>query len=296
MLMNLGGTGAAAVATRGGPITVQADVYSFGVIVHECLTRRSPHHGEGDPAAVLEGVRRGERALAAPPGCGVAAAALLSDCLQHDPARRPPFAELDRRLAALEAAQLASSALEGPAALHAHRGRAMPAGWAAALSAQVGDSQMQRILDSSGLLTQGAAEALLRGEKVPPERKEMVTMHFSDVVGFTAISAGMPAEKVRAGRETGLGGAARIDSSHVRRKGWRGRKQREGVREGAMRLGRRGEMFMRCGVAGRICGAGERHAGAAVRPARCARREHGCHQGRPSPTVLGSLPLAGDYQ
>ena len=37
----------------------------------------------------------------------------------------------------------------------------------------------------------------MRGEKVPPERKEMVTMHFSDVVGFTAISAGLPAEKVR---------------------------------------------------------------------------------------------------
>jgi class 3 adenylate cyclase len=37
----------------------------------------------------------------------------------------------------------------------------------------------------------------MRGEKVPPEPREMVTMYVSDVVGFTDISAALPHEKVR---------------------------------------------------------------------------------------------------
>jgi class 3 adenylate cyclase len=36
----------------------------------------------------------------------------------------------------------------------------------------------------------------MRGERVPPERKEAVTMYFSDVVGFTNLSAALPPEKV----------------------------------------------------------------------------------------------------
>ena len=37
---------------------------------------------------------------------------------------------------------------------------------------------------------------LLLSFQVPPERKEMITMFFSDVVGFTDISSSMSAEKV----------------------------------------------------------------------------------------------------
>jgi hypothetical protein len=186
------GTGGGAA----GPCTAHADVYSFGVIMHECLTRRSPHEGEASPPAVLEAVRRGERTLAAPPGCGVAAAALLSDCMQHDPARRPPFAELDRRLAALDAAQLATPALAGSAGSYTHRSKVLAARRAMSRAAGATMHQSCGSLVAE-LLSEGAAEALLRGEKVPPERRDMITMMFADVVGFTAMSAGMPAEKVR---------------------------------------------------------------------------------------------------
>ena len=44
------------------------------------------------------------------------------------------------------------------------------------------------------------AEALQRGERPAPERKDMVTVFFSDVVGFTALSAAMEAQQVGRGR------------------------------------------------------------------------------------------------
>jgi class 3 adenylate cyclase len=40
------------------------------------------------------------------------------------------------------------------------------------------------------------AEALMRGERVPPEKLAMISMFFSDIVGFTDLSSRLPAEKV----------------------------------------------------------------------------------------------------
>jgi class 3 adenylate cyclase len=40
------------------------------------------------------------------------------------------------------------------------------------------------------------AEALVSGRKVEPEYRDSVTIFFSDVVGFTTISASLPPEKV----------------------------------------------------------------------------------------------------
>ena len=40
------------------------------------------------------------------------------------------------------------------------------------------------------------AEALMRGERPPAEHKEMITMFFSDIVGFTTLSSYSTPEKV----------------------------------------------------------------------------------------------------
>ena len=40
------------------------------------------------------------------------------------------------------------------------------------------------------------ADALMRGVRVPPQHLDMVTMFFSDVVGFTDLSASTAPEKV----------------------------------------------------------------------------------------------------
>jgi class 3 adenylate cyclase len=97
---------------------------------------------------------------------------MLADCLRADPAQRPPFAELDRRLRTLDAAQFTSAAFDCD-----ERGGA---GGALAM----------------GRFPKHVAEALAAGRRVPPEAKAMVSVFFSDVAGFTTMSSSMPADKV----------------------------------------------------------------------------------------------------
>ena len=47
-----------------------------------------------------------------------------------------------------------------------------------------------------GMFPKHVVDALVRGETVPPEPKEDVTMFFSDIVGFTSLSGSLSAEKV----------------------------------------------------------------------------------------------------
>jgi guanylate cyclase, other len=58
----------------------------------------------------------------------------------------------------------------------------------------IADKEAGRIMRD--MFPQHVAEALMRGERLPPEPKEAVTMYFSDVVGFTSMSAELPAEAV----------------------------------------------------------------------------------------------------
>ncbi len=86
-----------------------SDVYSFGVIVYECLSRREPFEGY-EPEDVVAGVASGSLRLPIPPGCSAEIAVLLSECLSFESIRRPPFAEIERRLAALDQSQVTSDA------------------------------------------------------------------------------------------------------------------------------------------------------------------------------------------
>jgi class 3 adenylate cyclase len=159
---------------RAGGMSAAADAWSFGVLVYEVLTRRCPYEGEDLPAA-LAAVARGAHRPPTPPGCSPPVAAIMADCLLLDPRQRPPFAELDRRLTTLDASQMTSPAFAPE-----------PGGGGDRAS---GSLMLER-------LPRHVAEALRAGEKVPPEAKPMVSVMFSDVAGFTALSAAMPAEKV----------------------------------------------------------------------------------------------------
>ena len=86
-----------------------SDVYSFGVIIFECLSRKEPFEGR-DPLEIAKGVLSGELSLQTPTGCGLEMSTLLAECLKWEPAHRPPFAEIQRRLESLDPSQVTSGA------------------------------------------------------------------------------------------------------------------------------------------------------------------------------------------
>ena len=114
----------------------------------QVLTRRVPYDGENLPLALAR-VARGEHRPATPQGCSWELMAILDDCLRADPALRPSFAELDRRLASLD-----PDGIKSPA-------------FAARNPSGSGSLMMDRF-------PRHVAEALMAGEKVPPEAKPMV--------------------------------------------------------------------------------------------------------------------------
>jgi serine/threonine protein kinase len=52
----------------GGPNSLEADVYSFGITLYEVMARAEPYEGE-EVGPVLRGVRSGERRPPVPDGC-----------------------------------------------------------------------------------------------------------------------------------------------------------------------------------------------------------------------------------
>ena len=191
---------AAPECTRGGPAgrTPMADVYAFGVLMFECLTRRPPGK-DGDDASSGDSAPEDPAGLRvkAPGECSVEAAALLNNCVAWDPALRPTFGEVDRRLGAMDPALLQTSAMElseGPDKGSQKRAWRLASPMTGSTSSMVSRRASSRAM--LGMLPKHVAEALLRGEKVPPEPKEMVTMYFSDIVGYTGLCAAMPAGKV----------------------------------------------------------------------------------------------------
>ncbi len=192
-------------------LTTAADVYSFGVVCYECLARLDPFDGM-EVVEALDGVRSGKLRLEAPKGCDLVIAGTMEECLRTDPVRRPPFAELDRRFAAIDptniipgvedgdtdsrltwirsmqrAPKLEFDAVgqgDGSAALQAiiHSDSRPGSASAAFLASSLSFGQSRVVRTESilkDLFPEHVATALIRGEKIPPERKEMVTMYFS---------------------------------------------------------------------------------------------------------------------
>ena len=164
---------AAPECLSGDPVTKEADVYSFGVIIYEVLSRSEPYKGE-EWSGIVKEICSGRKRLPIPDGCSSEVAVLMNECLRHISSQRPLFSELNRRLDAMDESLMSS----------------------VALSPSQESLGTQSIQIMRALFPPGVADALMRGEKIPPERKEMITMYFSDIVGFTTISSTIPPEKV----------------------------------------------------------------------------------------------------
>ncbi|XP_034021190.1 atrial natriuretic peptide receptor 1-like [Thalassophryne amazonica] len=174
--------------------TQKGDVYSFGIILQEVALRRGAFYLDGDPLSpkeIADRVVLGEWPCLRPaidlqihsPELGQ----LMQRCWAEEPTERPEFSHirlllrkqnkesrtniLDNLLSRMEqyANNLEELVEERTQAYHEEKRKA--------------EALLYQILPHS------VAEQLKRGETVEAEAFDSVTIYFSDIVGFTAISA-----------------------------------------------------------------------------------------------------------
>lgn len=133
---------------------------SFGVILYEIYSRKDPYEGE-HAREVLRAVadKFVQKRPPVPDHMPAEIKVLMLDCLKEDPELRPSFEEIDLRLRRMDTESSPSTA---------------------APKSQVS------LFD---IFPRHVAEALRDGRQVEAEHKDMVTIFFSDIVGFTDISA-----------------------------------------------------------------------------------------------------------
>ncbi|CAB9496911.1 Ephrin type-B receptor 3 (Fragment) [Seminavis robusta] len=148
--------------------TVSSDVFSFGIMLYEVFSRKDPYEGE-DAQEVLKKVAdpKVHKRPPVPKECPPQLAALKCDCLCEDPEERPSFEELDKRLKRIDVETTAP-----------------------------GDKKDRTTVSLFDIFPKHIAEALRDGKQVEAEHKDVVTIFFSDIVGFTQLSSTMDPRKV----------------------------------------------------------------------------------------------------
>ena len=153
---------------RGARNTVASDVYAFGVVLYEMVTKRNPYEGE-DFDEVIQAVAKDKKRPELPRGVPSELATIMNECWHWDPRRRPTFLELERRMSHFDSLHMAERNLKR------NHGNNM-------------------VLDQ--VFPAHVAKALASGKKLEPEHYDKVTIFFSDIVGFTDISRTVAPEKV----------------------------------------------------------------------------------------------------
>ena len=160
--------------------TTQSDVYSFGVILHEVTSRSDPYEGE-DYREVIRDIMNPKINKRPPiPSTGPPQLhSLMTDCLVHKPESRPSFAEIDERLRRLDDEFETGD------------------GFVPMNSLQQKKDFTNRTNDLLfDVFPKHIAEALRDGRKVEPTVHDIVTLFFSDIIGFTTISSSLPPMKI----------------------------------------------------------------------------------------------------
>ena len=152
-----------------------SDVFAFGIVLFEVYSRQEPYFGE-DPDKVLIEVQHTHKRPFVPATMPKTVVQLMEDCWHKSAESRPPFDEIERRLRALTPSSCEPMMVSTKSTKIAS-----------------GDMVTSMLYD---VFPRHIADALKAGQKVEPERREVVTIFFSDIVGFTTISSELDPEKV----------------------------------------------------------------------------------------------------
>ncbi|CAH2054244.1 unnamed protein product, partial [Iphiclides podalirius] len=175
--------------------TQKGDVYSFGIIMHEIVNRQGAFWlGPGidvAPKEIIETViASGIRPNTAHHRSCEAdeATELMSRCWAEEPTERPDFGHLKGAIRRLNKSQESSNILDNLLSRMEQ--------YANNLEALVSERTQDYLEEKKKceellyqLLPKSVASQLINGQSVVAETFESVTIYFSDIVGFTALSA-----------------------------------------------------------------------------------------------------------
>ncbi|KAJ0037017.1 hypothetical protein NL108_014351, partial [Boleophthalmus pectinirostris] len=174
--------------------TQKGDVYSFGIILQEIALRNGPFYVEGmdlSPKEIVQKVRNGQKPYFRPSTdtrCHSEELTILMEgCWAEDPQERPDFGHIKIYMAKLNK--------EGSTSILNNLLSRMEQ-YANNLENLV-EERTQAYLEEKRkaenllyqILPHSVAEQLKRGEMVQAEAFDSVTIYFSDIVGFTSLSA-----------------------------------------------------------------------------------------------------------
>nr|BAA35198.1 membrane guanylyl cyclase OlGC1 [Oryzias latipes] len=174
--------------------TQKGDVYSFGIILQEIALRNGPFYVESmdlSPKEIVQKVRNGQRPYFRPTTDSrfhsEELTILMEGCWAEDPAERPDFGHIKIYMAKLNK--------EGSTSILNNLLSRMEQ-YANNLENLV-EERTQAYLEEKRkaenllyqILPHSVAEQLKRGETVQAEAFDSVTIYFSDIVGFTSMSA-----------------------------------------------------------------------------------------------------------
>uniref|UniRef100_A0A8B9EH97 Guanylate cyclase n=1 Tax=Anser cygnoides TaxID=8845 RepID=A0A8B9EH97_ANSCY len=172
----------------------KADVYSFGIIVQEIALRNGPFYIEGmdlSPKEIVQKVRNSQKPFFRPSiDIGVHSeelAVLMERCWAQEPAERPDFGQIKifiRRFNKEGSTSILDNLLSRMEQYANNLEKLVEERTQAYLEEKrKAENLLYQILPHS------VAEQLKRGETVRAEAFDSVTIYFSDIVGFTALSA-----------------------------------------------------------------------------------------------------------
>ncbi|XP_035740705.1 atrial natriuretic peptide receptor 1-like isoform X2 [Vespa mandarinia] len=176
--------------------TQKGDVYSFGIIVHEIVVRKGPFYlGENydpPPNEIVEGVRKGGSSPLRPvideSAVEEEVATLMRRCWAQDSADRPDFPALKQTIRKINKDYESSNILDNLLS----RMEQYATNLETLVEERTADyfeekRKCEELLYQ--LLPKSVASQLILSQSVIAETYDQVTIYFSDIVGFTSLSA-----------------------------------------------------------------------------------------------------------
>ncbi|XP_041830331.1 guanylate cyclase 2G [Melanotaenia boesemani] len=173
--------------------TPKGDVYSFGIIMWELMynSKASPYQDFNlDPKEIIMQLRtpfHGEplRPVLSEQMCDDNVNALLSACWSENPEHRPPFGSIRRRLKDISPDSHANILDNMVDKLEKYANHLEEVVEERTNQLTMEKARSDKLLSS--MLPRYIADQLMAGKSVEPQSFDMVTIFFSDIVGFTSM-------------------------------------------------------------------------------------------------------------